>query len=291
MRRNGTYELRRALRHLGRATRPLLSAATGLSKVRVNQIVTDMVARGELRELPQALTTKGRPARQYEFAPRFAEHLLIFVRAEEGAYGVDLELLDAVGKVKRAQHRRYAHLQTSSFMGILEEYGRVGLESVILCIGADLRFSGLRDMVRERCSCPLHIYDLSTALAERREGYLSIYFDKGSVPHAHVDLGGQLRRTGDLSLLPLPSTWENLDYSDHTLLEEMVARLVLFLVCSLSPSRVFLQADFWNERLTSRIRFNCASKLKESAGVGLVFIELQGISRTAQLRRLVNWGQ
>ncbi len=276
MKRNAIEELRTALHQLGRATRPVLSAATGLSKVRVNQLVADMLRSGELRELPQPVMSSGRPARQYEFAGRFAEHLLIFIDAHEGAYRVRLDVLDAVGTLVESTERRYAHIQSSSFPALIEDYEGRGLQSVILCLGVDLRFTGLRALVQERCGCPLRIEALSTSLAERKEGSLSIAFESGRIPRAHYFQDGHLRRTGNVALLPMPDSWETLDYEDRTMLEEMVARLVLFLACPLSPQRVLLVADCWTERLESRIRYNCSSKLRDTSLPEMQFLPLRG---------------
>lgn len=288
MKKQSLDELRLALRELGQATRPELSAATGLSKVRVNQMVAQMVASGELLEGGLKDPAGGRPARLYRFATQYAEHLLISIWHKEGIYRVRLELLDALGGLKSAKERHYTQLETASFAGILEDYEGRGLQSVILCLAVELRFSGLRRMVRERCGCPLKIYELATALAERKEGSLSIALEKGQVPRVLYYQSGQLRRTGNLSLLPMPDSWENLDYEDRTLMEEMVARLVLYLVCALAPQRVLLFADFWTERLESRVRYNCVSKLKDSAGVAIVFMSKSGLVGEAQLRRLVD---
>ncbi|MFI3242993.1 MAG: hypothetical protein R3Y56_01925 [Akkermansia sp.] len=287
MKRDAIEELRAALQHLGCATRPALSAATGLSKVRVNQLVAQMLRTGELCELPQGVMTSGRPARQYAFAGKFAEHLLIFIDADAGAYRVQLDVLDAVGGLVESTERRYAHIQSSSFPALLEDYEGRGLQSVVLCLGVDLRFTGLRALVQDRCGCPLRIEALSTSLAERSEASLSIAFEAGRIPRAHYYSGGQLRRTGNVSLLPMPDDWEGLDYEDRTMLEEMVARLVLYLVCPLTPQRVLLFADCWNERLESRIRFNCSSKLREMGLPEIEFCPLRGTTGLQRLRLMV----
>lgn len=276
MKRNAIEELRSALYQMRHATRPALSAATGLSKVRVNQLVAEMLLAGELQELPQPVLSNGRPAREYGFAAKFAEHLLIYIDAAAGTYRVNLVVLNAVGGVVESTERRYAHIQSSSFPAMLEDYEGRGLQSVILCLGVDLRFSGLRALVRERCGCPLRIEALSTSLAERREGSLSIAFEPSRVPRAHYYQDGQLRRTGNVALLPMPDSWQTLDYEDRTMLEEMVARLVLFLACALSPQRVLLFADCWTERLENRIRYNCSSKLRDVILPEMQFLPLRG---------------
>ncbi len=287
MKKKGIDELRDALRRMGQATRPALSAATGLSKVRVNQMVAELVDAGELQELRLQDSTGGRPALLYSFAPQYASHVLIVIEHEGSIYRVRVECLDALGGLRESQERHYAQLETSSFVALLEDYEGRGLQSVLLCAPSHLRFSGLRSLVEERCHCPLHIFDISTALADRQEGSLSLSFVQGQVARAHFYQDGKLHRTGDLNLLPMPSTWQKLDYGDHTLLEEMVARLVLYLTCALSPSRVILQSDFWNERLMKRLRFNIASKLRDSVPLALEFQARQGESADEAMRHLV----
>lgn len=277
--------VRCALREKGCATRPELSAATGLSKVRVNQIVANMLQSGELRERPQMLVTTGRPARQYEFAGPFAEYLLILITEQASTLCVRLDLLDACGGLKNSQERRYAHLQTASFGALLEDYEGRGLKSVVLCLAVDVRFPQLRELVRERCGCDLKIFEWAEGLSFRQEDALSIVLQRGQAPRAYVYQGGCLRRTGDLSLLPMPEDWESLNYEDRTLLAEMISALVLYLSCSLLPRQVFLWGDCWNERLEMRIAYNCKSKLRGSAVPSIEFLDSRGAHALAALRR------
>ena len=65
-----------------------------------------------------------------------------------------------------------------------------------------------------------------------------------------------------LHLLPLPAEWNSLDYADHTLVEEMLARLLQLLICTLTPAHIDLHADFWNDRLITRVNFNLSTKLR-----------------------------
>ena len=63
-------------------------------------------------------------------------------------------------------------------------------------------------------------------------------------------------------LSPLPAEWESLDYADHTLVEEMLARLLQLLICTISPARIDLHADFWNDSIITRLNFNLGTKLR-----------------------------
>ena len=46
------------------------------------------------------------------------------------------------------------------------------------------------------------------------------------------------------------------------LVEEMLARLLQLLICTISPARIDLHADFWNDRLITRLTFNLGTKLR-----------------------------
>ena len=46
------------------------------------------------------------------------------------------------------------------------------------------------------------------------------------------------------------------------LVEEMLARLLQLLTCTMNPAHIDLHADFWNDRLISRLNFNLSTKLR-----------------------------
>ena len=61
------------------------------------------------------------------------------------------------------------------------------------------------------------------------------------------------------------------------LVEEMLARLLQLLICTLSPARIDLHADFWNDRLITRLNFNLSTKLR-----GITLPQLHFASTTAE---------
>ena len=106
---------------------------------------------------------------------------------------------------------------------------------------------------------------LDAAIEKLIEGYknggkLLVCGNGGSAADSGHIVGELVK--GFLKKRPLPAEWESLDYADHTLVEEMLARLLQLLICTISPAHIDLHADFWNDRLISRLNFNLSTKLR-----------------------------
>ena len=256
------------MRRRVRATCPELAEATGLSAVTVHREVAHLCAEGELREGEEATSRGGRPARVYEYEARYARRAYVELRQEGAVTRVRLELTDLLGQPLSHSESTYAALERESLDGRLDTALRRARTAGIALSFVPQRGETeeqIRQHLQQRYGCPAVCVCPAEALADDQEGTATLYLPRGAAPRCSLRRHGRAESAGRLDLLPLPCPWEKLDYTDHTLVEEMVARLLQIISCTLAPERIVLHADFWTTRLTERIRFNTASKLHGSA--------------------------
>lgn len=254
------------MRERGKATCPELAVATGLSMVTVHKEVKKLCRLGELRTGKESVSRGGRPAQVYEYEARYAQRAFLEIRRQGAVMRVLLELTDLHGVTMSSRETTYAALEDESLDGWLDDtLHRQRVAGIALVFYPTEQRESLRVHLEHRYHCPVRILTAAEALSEGREGGATLYLPRGEAPQCSLHRKGQAQHTGRLDLLPLPVSWEKLDYTDHTLVEEMVARLLQILICTLRPERITIHADIWSTRLTERIRFNTQSKLRGAA--------------------------
>lgn len=273
------------MRERSRATCPELAEATGLSLVTVHKEVHYLCKRGELHATRERQSRGGRPSPLYEYNARYALRALLEIRRHGAVVQVQLSLSDLQGRPLSSQQSVYAALERESLDGVLDAaLHRQRVVGIALICPAGRMADELRAHLQQRYRCPVANVNAAEALADAHEGAATLYLSRGEAPQCCMYRNGRLQPTGRLELLPLPAAWETIDYSDRTLVEEMVARLLQILTCTLAPERISLHADFWTTRLTDRIRFNTASKLRATALPGLHFHHTTAAEAQALLR-------
>ena len=257
-------KVRAALRELGEATRPQLAAATGLSLVSCNQAMAELCRLGEAQEMGIIPSGGGRPVLQYRLNARHAYTAYFKAERKGSLISVSLEVCDLNGTCLHAYQAEFAYLGKESLDAWLDSR-RIShkLHRISLEIPPDILPAGLETHLESRYHCSARILNTADALADHEEDTLTLYIQQGQNPVCTLRRGGSHIHSGPLGLLPLPASWLTLDYSDHTLVEEMLARLITMLACTLAPSRFVLFADFWTPRLIKRVHFNVSSKLQQ----------------------------
>ncbi len=288
--RDSTPDIRRAMRARGEATRPQLARACGVSLVTVNRIVRKLCANGELEVVGEVSSGGGRPVQLYRL--RRTASMAALLRVERTATGIfcgRLELFDPLGSRLRSEGARFAHLDEGNLSAWLNDVlrrSRRRLLGITLEAGNAPLPPGLGEQLGVLLGCPCRLVSAADALAEPREGTVTLVLTPESAPLATLYRHGQRQACGALELLPLPADWDALDYDDHTLVEEMVARLLLTLSCTLAPERFVLYGTFWSERLLRRIRYNLGTKLQGHPLPPLRFRRLTPELATEALHRL-----
>ncbi len=286
---SSTQLIRQEMRARGEATRPQLARACGLSLVTVNRVVARLTAAGDIEAVGEVSSGGGRPVQLYRLRRAGSWAALLRIRREAtGILISTLELFDPLGAPLRHEEARFTHLEKNTLDGWLDGI----LHRKRRLFGITLEASGtplsplLGAHLAERYHSSCRRVSVADALADVREGTCTLVFPSGSVPIATLYRNGTRQPCGPLELLPLPADWATLDYSDHTLVEEMVSRLLLTLSCTLAPERFTLYGGFWSERLLRRIRYNLSTKLRGTPIPPLRFRSLSSDTALDALRQL-----
>ncbi len=260
---NTIDRLTQYMQEVGEAGRREMSAATGVSHVMIGRMVKRLTEEGVLKETGYAPSGGGRPEKRYRYNGAHA-CVLLFRMNEEENRGT-LELLDMQGRLLEQQSARFTHLHAEILDGWLDALTRRWQRKVRHMALYAPQAQGIHELMAHlKQERGLNVIPLNAAeaLADRRSNTLTLLCQRGNIPHAAHRNTAELQACPHLHRLPLPDRWESMDYSDHTLTEEMICRLIQILTCVLAPERVLLHCDYLTERLISRIRYNLSAKLK-----------------------------
>ena len=257
---NSKARIARYMQQHHSATRPQLSAAMGLSLVSTNAAVAALVQEGVLIQGDALPSGGGRPVREYHFNPQHATVALIAATPEAHCTLLQFELLDLHGQQIEQKQARFVQLHAESLDDWLDAAARRHPLQRI-CVAPGLA-SIVQKHLEKRFSCPVQEINAAEAQASGRDNTLTLLLQKGVAPQGAMQRNGSVTPCPLLHLLPLPAEWNSLDYADHTLVEEMLARLLQLLICTLTPAHIDLHADFWNDRLITRVNFNLSTKLR-----------------------------
>lgn len=251
------------MQEAGEAGRREMSAAIGVSHVMIGRMVQRLTEEGVLKETGYAPSGGGRPEKRYRYNGAHA-CVLLFRMNEEENRGT-LELLDMQGRLLEQQSARFTHLHAEILDGWLDALTRRWQRKVrhmALYVPQTHGIHELMTHLKQERGLNVLPLNAAEALADKRPHTLTLLCRQGMPPQAAYRSGAELLPCKHLHMLPLPDRWETMDYSDHTLTEEMICRLLQSLTCVLSPDSVVLYCDYLTERLISRIRYNLSAKLK-----------------------------
>ena len=279
--------LQRYMQEAGEAGRQEMSAAVGVSHVMTGRLVRELVEEGILQESGLAPSGGGRPEVRYRYNGAHGT-VFLFRPEEEGAVhrGI-LEQLDMNGRVLVEKTAHFTHLHAEMLDDWLDELTRRWRskpQHLALHLPESPLAQELAEHLRQRCAIPVKQLKTAEALADKAPRTLTLLCLQGMPPQGVYRSEEELLPCKHLHLLPLPARWETMDYSDHTLAEEMICRLLQSLTCILSPERVMLHCNYLTERLIPRIRYNLSAKLK---GMGCIpQLHFRSINREQIIRGL-----
>ena len=242
------------------ATRPQIAAAVGLSLVSTNAAVAALEKEGVLIAGESIPSGGGRPVRVYHFNAGHAAVALITAKPEAHCTLLRCELLDLHGRQIEQKEARFVQFHAESLDEWLDSAARHHKLQRI-CLPPGLGRS-LHAHLQKRHHCPVHEYSAAESLVSDKENALTLLLLRGEAPQGALRRNHVVTPCPLLQHLPLPQDWASLDYADHAMVEEMLARLLQLLTCTLNPAHIILHADFWNDRLMSRLNFNLSTKLR-----------------------------
>ena len=257
---NSKARITRYMQQHRQATRPQIAAALGLSMVSTNAAVAALEKNGVLFPGELVPSGGGRPVREYHFNPGHAAVALITATPEAHCTLLRCELLNLHGRQIELHEARFVQLHAESLDEWLDAAARHHkLQRICLPPGLG---GNLLSHLQQRYDCLVHEYSTAESLVNGLDDTLTLLLLRGEPPQGALKRNQIVTPCPLLQHLPLPHDWINLDYADHTLVEEMLARLLQLLTCTLNPAHIELHADFWNDRLISRLNFNLSTKLR-----------------------------
>ena len=257
---NSKARITRFMQQHRQATRPQMAAALGLSLVSTNAAVAALEKEGVLFPGELVPSGGGRPVREYHFNPDHAAVALITATPEAHCTLLRCELLNLHGRQIEQHEARFVQIHAESLDEWLDAAARHHkLQRICLPPGLG---SSIPLHLQQRHACPVHEYSAAESLVSGQDDTLTLLLLRGQPPQGALHRHRHVTPCPLLQHLPLPAEWETLDYADHTLVEEMLARLLQLLTCTLAPAHIELHADFWNDRLISRLNFNLSTKLR-----------------------------
>lgn len=270
----------------GEATRPQLSAASGLSLVTIGKAVESLCRQGALAAVGEIPSGGGRPVQLYRYHAGHGRHILIKGEVRGSLLHCELQMMDLHGSKQSCNSATFAGLEEESLDGLIDDMlSGHPLNSLTLQLPTGLTPPGMKRHLRTRYICRVTQPSSAGILAqEEANGTVVIALKKGEVPSAAIRRDGNIHECGPLHLLPLPGQWKELNYDDRTMVEEMTARLIVILTCTLAPRSIVLHTPPLSLRLTERIRYNVSSKL----GGALPELEFIAFSSSELDRMLIN---
>lgn len=257
---NSRFRIARYMQQQRSATRPQIAAALGLSQVSTNAAIAALAKEGVVTPGTLIASGGGRPVQLYHFNPGHAAVALVTTRPEPHCTLLHLEFLDMQGKLLGERQARFAQVHAESLDDWLDSAARVH-KLCKICLAPGLG-PIMQSHLQKRHNCHVQELYAAEALVSGQENTLTLLLQKGKAPQGAMLRHGCVSLCPLLHLLPLPAEWETLDYADHTLVEEMLARMLQLLTCTLNPAHIELHANFWNDRLISRLNFNLSTKLR-----------------------------
>ncbi len=245
------------------AGRREMAAAVGVSHVMIGRLVRQLEHEGILREIGLAPSGGGRPEKRYRYNGAHG-HVLLF-RQEGAENRGHLELLDMQGRLLEHRTARFTHLHAEildDWLVELTRRWRRKIKRIVLHLPPGPSVEELTNHLHQTHGLTVVKLNGAEALANKRSHTLTLLCLRGCIPHVAHRRARELHPCPHLHLLPLPDRWEVMNYSDRTLIEEMLSRLLQILTCTLYTTEVVLHCDYLTERLISRIRYNLSAKLK-----------------------------
>ena len=253
----------RILQEQGHGSCAQLAAAVGVSRVTAHEELRKLREAGEIR-IERIESSGGRPGQVYAYSGGQGQRLGVLIDRKMAVIHVQVAQVGMNGEGTLLGTGNYAALEPQSLEACIGEVVEKGREVRSIGLMGEETGAEYCTHLEKTFHCVSAFVGTAESLTREREGVAGIYLGGGGkAPEGGIWHAGEWRKMGRLDWLPMPVDWSQLDYSDHTLVEEMVARLVQMISCIAAPRGVELHANFWNSKLTQRIRFNVQSKLQE----------------------------
>lgn len=294
-------QLRRILRQCKEATKPELADRTGLSVVTINSLLEDLLKTGEVVQSGLAPSGGGRPSTRYQYWPDYRYAVLLYGHQSEGRNLMHLAVVNLMGECVWRKEEYFDEILVESFEAVLDDV--IGRFPEIGLLAFGLPGEVVDDVVT------IHDYQALVGpefMAHYKERYhLSVVFEndinamtygacrEGDVekatvagiylpriypPGAGLVIQGKIyygtsHCAGELAGLPVPVSWDSLDYGRENDVLENLKLLTAVYGFTVAPETLIFYGDFFTEELQEQLRAYSGRLLEGKFHMDLIFAE------------------
>lgn len=294
-------QLRRILRQCKEATKPELADRTGLSVVTINSLLEDLLKTGEVVQSGLAPSGGGRPSTRYQYRPDYRYAVLLYGHQSEGRNLMHLAVVNLMGECVWRKEEYFDEILVESFEAVLDDvigrFPEIGLLAFglpgevvddVVTIHDYQALVGPEFMAhyKERYHLPVVFENDINAMTYGacREGDVEkatvagIYLPRIYPPGAGLVIQGKIydgtsHCAGELAGLPVPVSWDSLDYGrEHDVLENLKLLTAVY-GFTVAPETLIFYGDFFTEELQEQLRAYSGRLLEGKFHMDLIFAE------------------
>ena len=294
-------QLRRILRQCKEATKPELADRTGLSVVTINSLLEDLLKTGEVVQSGLAPSGGGRPSTRYQYRPDYRYAVLLYGHQSEGRNLMHLAVVNLMGECVWRKKEYFDEILVESFEAVLDDvigrFPEIGLLAFglpgevvddVVTIHDYQALVGPEFMAhyKERYHLPVVFENDINAMTYGacREGDVEkatvagIYLPRIYPPGAGLVIQGKIyygtsHCAGELAGLPVPVSWDSLDYGRENDVLENLKLLTAVYGFTVAPETLIFYGDFFTEELQEQLRAFSGRLLEGKFHMDLIFAE------------------
>ena len=294
-------QLRRILRQCKEATKPELADRTGLSEVTINSLLEDLLKTGEVVQSGLAPSGGGRPSTRYQYRPDYRYAVLLYGHQSEGRNLMHLAVVNLMGECVWRKEEYFDEILVESFEAVLDDvigrFPEIGLLAFglpgevvddVVTIHDYQALVGPEFMAhyKERYHLPVVFENDINAMTYGacREGDVEkatvagIYLPRIYPPGAGLVIQGKIyygtsHCAGELAGLPVPVSWDSLDYGRENDVLENLKLLTAVYGFTVAPETLIFYGDFFTEELQEQLRAYSGKLLEGKFHMDLIFAE------------------
>ena len=291
-------QLRRILRQCKEATKPELADRTGLSVVTINSLLEDLLKTGEVVQSGLAPSGGGRPSTRYQYRPDYRYAVLLYGHQSEGRNLMHLAVVNLMGECVWRKEEYFDEILVESFEAVLDDvigrFPEIGLLAFglpgevvddVVTIHDYQALVGPEFMAhyKERYHLPVVFENDINAMTYGacREGDVEkatvagIYLPRIYPPGAGLVIQGKIyygtsHCAGELAGLPVPVSWDSLDYGRENDVLENLKLLTAVYGFTVAPETLIFYGDFFTEE---QLRAYSGKLLEGKFHMDLIFAE------------------
>lgn len=294
-------QLRRILRQCKEATKPELADRTGLSVVTINSLLEDLLKTGEVVQSGLAPSGGGRPSTRYQYRPDYRYAVLLYGHQSEGRNLMHLAVVNLMGECVWRKEEYFDEILVESFEAVLDDvigrFPEIGLLAFglpgevvddVVTIHDYQALVGPEFMAhyKERYHLPVVFENDINAMTYGacREGDVEkatvagIYLPRIYPPGAGLVIQGKIyygtsHCAGELAGLPVPVSWDSLDYGREDDVLENLKLLTAVYGFTVAPETLIFYGDFFTTELQEQLRAYSGRLLEGKFRMDLIFAE------------------